>query len=59
MKVYKENELEKLLFSEIEKIAEVLIDNSFLKYIKEFEDYGLKIGKNSIKEKIVNIFKIK
>lgn len=48
----------KLSFLEIEKIIGLPMDHSFLTYKKELEDYGFKIGKISMKEKIVNIVKI-
>ena len=48
----------KLTFSEIEKIAGVLIDHSFLKYKKELLEYGYEVGKISMKEQTV-IFKVR
>ena len=43
----------KLTFEEIEKIAGLPIDHSFLNYKKELLDYGFKVGKISLKEKTV------
>ena len=40
----------KLTFAEIESIAGVPIDHSFLKYKKELMEYGYKVGKISMKE---------
>ena len=48
----------KLTFSEIEKIAGVPIDHSFLKYKKELLEYGYEVGKISMKEQTV-IFKVR
>jgi hypothetical protein len=49
-----------LTYAEIEKIAGLPIDHSFLTYKKELLEYGFKVGKISMKgqtvafEKIVN-----
>ena len=43
----------RLTFEEIEKIAGLPIDHSFLNYKKELLDYGFKVGKISLKEKTV------
>ncbi len=43
----------KLTFGEIEKIAGLPIDHSFLNYKKELLDYGFKVGKISLKEQTV------
>lgn len=43
----------KLSFTEIEKIAGIPIDHSFLKYKKELAEYGWKVGKISMKEQTV------
>ncbi len=43
----------KLTFDEIEKIAGMPMDHSFLSYRKELPDYGFKVGKISLKEKTV------
>ena len=43
----------KLTFEEIQTIAGIPIDHSFLKYKKELLEYGYQVGKISIKEQIV------
>lgn len=43
----------KLTFDEIKDIAGIPIDHSFLKYKKETEEYGYRVGKISMKEKSV------
>ena len=43
----------KLTFDEIQDIAGIPIDHSFLKYKKEAEEYGYRVGKISMKEKKV------
>ncbi len=43
----------KLTFAEIEHIAGVPIDHSFLKYKKELAEYGWQAGKISMKEQTV------
>lgn len=43
----------KLTFAEIEKIAGLPIDHSFLTYKKELLEYGYKVGKISMKEQTV------
>lgn len=47
----------KLTFEEIEKIAGIPIDHSFLNYKKELQDYGFKVGKISLKEQTVTFGK--
>jgi hypothetical protein len=42
-----------LTFAEIEKIASIPIDHSFLTYKKELTEYGYKIRKISMKEQKV------
>lgn len=42
-----------LSFAEIEKIAQVAIDHSFLKYKKELTSYGYQVAKISMKNKSV------
>ncbi len=42
-----------LTFDEIAKIAEVPLDHSFLTCKKELEEFGWKVGKISMKNKIV------
>ncbi len=49
----KANDISKLTFDEIEKIAGVPIDHSFLKYKKELGEYGYAVGKISMKEQTV------
>ena len=46
----------KLTFGQIQEIAGVPIDHSFLRYKKELTDYGYQVGKISMKEQTV-IFK--
>lgn len=43
----------KLTFDEIEKVAGLSIDHSFLNYKKELLEYGYSVGKISLKEKTV------
>lgn len=47
------SETMKLGFEEIEAIAGVPIDHSFLKYKKELTQYGYEVGKISMKEQTV------
>ena len=49
----------RLSFEEIENIAGLPIDHSFLKYKKELEGYGCEVGKISMKEKTVSFIKRK
>ena len=48
----------KLTFEQIQEIAGVPIDHSFLKYKKELTDYGYQVGKISMKEQTVVFRKI-
>lgn len=48
----------KLTFEEIENIAGVPIDHSFLRYKKELADYGYEVGKISMKDRTVSFAKI-
>lgn len=48
----------KLSFAEIEKIAGLPIDHSFLTYKKELPEYGFKVGKISMKEQTVSFEKL-
>ncbi len=59
-KYLKENNKDsyKLSYEEIKKILGFDIDHSFLKYKKESEEYGYKVGKISMKEKKVIFNKI-
>lgn len=48
----------KLSFAEIQDIAGIEIDHSFLNYKKELTQYGYQVGKISLKEKTVTFNKI-
>ncbi|MGB4590129.1 MAG: hypothetical protein WBI17_13015 [Clostridiaceae bacterium] len=48
----------KLTFAEIQQIAGLPIDHSFLNYKKELIGYGYKVGKISIKEQTVSFERI-
>ncbi len=48
----------KLAYSEIENIAGIPIDHSFLTYKKELEEYGYRVGKISMKNRTVLFEKI-
>lgn len=48
----------KLTFEEIQNIAGIAIDHSFLKYKKELTEYGYRVGKISMKEQTVIFTKI-
>ncbi len=48
----------KLSYEEIEKIAGLPIDHSFLTYKKELLSYGYQVGKISMKEQTVSFVKI-
>jgi len=48
----------KLTYAEIEEIAGIPIDHSFLKYKKELAEYGFCVGKISMKEETVSFQKI-
>ncbi len=47
----------KLTFDEIQNIAGVPIDHSFLNFKKELTNYGYQVGKISMKEKTVSFEK--
>ncbi len=47
----------KLTFEEIQEIAGVPIDHSFLTYKKELTAYGYQVGKISMKERTVSFRK--
>lgn len=47
----------KLSYAEIENVAGVPIDHSFLAYKKELIEYGYKVGKISMKEQTVEFIK--
>ncbi len=48
----------KLTYVEIEKIAGLPIDHSFLTFKKELLEYGFKVGKISMKEQTVTFEKV-
>lgn len=48
----------KLTYAEIEEIAGLPIDHSFLTYKKELSEYGYKVGKISMKEQTVAFEKV-
>lgn len=48
----------KLAYSEIENIAGIPIDHSFLTYKKELEEYGYRVGKISMKNRTVSFEKM-
>ncbi len=48
----------RLTFEEIQDIAGVPIDHSFLKYKKELIKYGCQVGKISMKEQTVTFHRI-
>ncbi len=52
------NESFKLTFEEIQNIAGIPIDHSFLKHKKELAEYGYQVGKISLKEQTVIFNKI-
>lgn len=56
----KENGIDsfKLTYAEIEKIAGLPIDHSFLTFKKELSEYGFKVGKISMKEQTVAFEKL-
>ena len=47
-----------LTFAEIQAIAGIPIDHSFLQYKKELTEYGYQVGKISMKEQTVIFHKI-
>ena len=47
----------RLTFEEIQDIAGIPIDHSFLKYKKELPEYGYQVGKISMKEQTVMFHK--
>ena len=49
----------KLTYAEIEKIAGLPIDHSFLSFKKELTEYGYKVGKISLKAQTVSFEKLK
>jgi hypothetical protein len=49
----------KLTYAEIEEIAGIPIDHSFLTFKKELDTYGYQVGKISIKEQTVTFNRLK
>lgn len=47
-----------MTFEEIQNVAGIPIDQSFLKYKKELIEYGYEVGKISLKEQIVDFRRI-
>ena len=47
-----------LTFAEVEQIAGVSIDHSFLRYKKELADFGYQVGKISMKNETVEFHKL-
>lgn len=47
----------KLTYAEVENVAGMPIDHSFLTYKKELIEYGYKVGKISMKEQTVEFIK--
>lgn len=48
----------RMTFEEIQKIAGVPIDHSFLKYKRELTEYGYQVGKISMKEQTILFQKV-
>jgi hypothetical protein len=48
----------KLAYAEIQEIAGIPIDHSFLSFKKELKDYGYQVGKISMKEQTVAFIKL-
>ena len=48
----------KLTFAQIQDIAGIPIDHSFLRYKKELADYGYQVGKISMREQTVVFHRI-
>ena len=48
----------KMTFEEIQNIAGIPIDRSFLKYKKELTEYGYEVGKISMKEQTIIFNKV-
>ena len=48
-----------LTYADIEKIAGIPIDHSFLAYKKELNEYGFVVGKISMKEQTVSFERLK
>ena len=54
-----ENGSFELTFEQIEKIAGVPLDHSFLRYKKELSDYGFEVEKISMKNQLVKFTKLR
>ena len=54
-----ENGSFELTFEQIEKIAGVPLDHSFLRYKKELSDYGFEVEKISMKNQLVKLAKLR
>lgn len=54
-----ENGSFELTFEQIEKIAGVPLDHSFLRYKKELSDYGFEVEKISMKNQLVKFAKLR
>lgn len=50
-----ENHLDRITFADVAKLCGSPIDHSFLRYKKELEAYGFKVGKISMKEQTIVI----
>ena len=48
----------KMTFEEIQNIAGIPIDHSFLKYKKELTEYGYEVGKISMREQTIIFNKV-
>jgi hypothetical protein len=53
----RQNAPERLTFEEVENVCGFPIDHAFLTYKKELLPYGFQIGKNSFKEKTIQIIR--
>lgn len=49
----------KLTYNQIQELAGISIDHSFLKYKKELTEYGFQVGKISMKDETVIFEKVK
>lgn len=50
-----ENQPDRLSFADVEKVCGIPIDHSFLRYKKELEAYGFRVGKISMKDQTIVI----
>lgn len=53
-----EGESFKLSFEQAKEIAQAAIDHSFLRYKKDLEQYGWRVGKISMKEQTITFLRI-